>query len=91
MKTAGSAVPSIDYDAVLAAQGNVCAICGRKPTGRRLDRDHDHRSGAFRGLICNGCNRVMATVDHFGTARVASALLYAHNPPGLMDGGHVGK
>jgi hypothetical protein len=34
----------------------VCALCGREPTGRRLDRDHDHRTGDPRGLLCWSCN-----------------------------------
>ncbi len=38
--------------------GEFCAICGRKPSGRRrLDRDHDHRSGLPRALLCSRCNR----------------------------------
>jgi hypothetical protein len=36
--------------------GEVCALCGREPTGRRLDRDHDHRTGDPRGLLCWACN-----------------------------------
>ena len=30
-----------------------CAICGRK---KRLVRDHNHRTGLFRGLLCYSCN-----------------------------------
>ena len=33
-----------DYDAMLAAQGGVCAICGNPPKTRRLDTDHDHKT-----------------------------------------------
>lgn len=35
-----------------------CDICGSPPTGRvkRLSIDHDHATGAFRGLLCNLCN-----------------------------------
>jgi hypothetical protein len=37
-----------------------CGICGREPSGkRRLDRDHDHRTGEPRGLLCHRCNRAL--------------------------------
>ena len=35
-----------------------CAVCGRpKPETGHHDRDHDHRTGAFRGMACFVCNR----------------------------------
>jgi hypothetical protein len=50
---------TVEYDAMLAAQGGVCAICGRppKPGGRRFHKDHDHKTGRLRGLLCFTCNR----------------------------------
>lgn len=44
------------YLALLEAQGGVCAICGGVDPSRRLNIDHDHATGAVRGLLCNGCN-----------------------------------
>lgn len=47
------------YEALLEAQGGVCAICGGGPRGRRPDTfyvDHDHVSGVVRGLLCSPCN-----------------------------------
>jgi len=45
------------YDRMLEAQGGVCAIChGLCDRGGALSVDHDHTSGAVRGLLCNGCN-----------------------------------
>lgn len=44
------------------AQRGCCAICGSPPvTGRgakngRLSVDHDHSTGAVRGLLCHQCN-----------------------------------
>ena len=45
------------YEAQLARQTNGCAICGTPPKVRRLNIDHDHLTGAVRGLLCAKCNR----------------------------------
>lgn len=48
-----------DYDRMLAEQGGGCAICGAPPKTRRLDVDHDHKTGQVRGLLCVRCNRAV--------------------------------
>lgn len=46
-----------DYDGMLAAQGGGCGICGKPPRDDiSLHVDHDHGSGAIRGLLCFDCN-----------------------------------
>jgi hypothetical protein len=52
-------VSDADYEALLAAQGGGCAICGNPPKTRRLDVDHDHKTGKVRGLLCHRCNRAL--------------------------------
>lgn len=48
------------YEQWVTRFGERCGICGRVPsTRRRLDRDHDHRSGQARGLLCARCNRAL--------------------------------
>lgn len=48
------------YDAMLAGQGNACAICEEQcATGRRLAVDHCHDTGRVRGLLCVRCNRAV--------------------------------
>lgn len=47
------------YQAILVGQGGGCAICGAESgnsKGHRLFIDHDHVTGALRGLLCNRCN-----------------------------------
>lgn len=45
------------YGAMLLAQGGVCAICREVPTGKKgFMVDHDHTTGAVRGLLCSPCN-----------------------------------
>lgn len=46
-----------DYERMLEAQDGVCAICGTIGENKRpLHVDHDHATGAIRGLLCRQCN-----------------------------------
>jgi hypothetical protein len=50
----------LDRQVFVAANGGseACGICGtaQKEGGRRLHRDHDHRTGRPRGILCFPCN-----------------------------------
>jgi len=47
-----------DFDALLEKQGGVCAICGCAPErAASFHLDHDHVSGAIRGILCLDCNQ----------------------------------
>jgi hypothetical protein len=40
--------------------GEICGICKTAGSGRRrLDRDHDHKTGKPRGLLHPRCNRAL--------------------------------
>jgi hypothetical protein len=53
-----------EYDAILLAQGGVCAICsGTSNDGRRLHVDHNHATEENRGLLCNRCNLALERLD----------------------------
>lgn len=54
------------YEEMLIAQNEVCAICGEKEKVTRLKRlaiDHDHATEKVRELLCNRCNNVLGRVD----------------------------
>lgn len=54
----------VEYDVLLEAQGGVCPICGAlepKPYGFHVD--HDHKTGAVRGLLCGNCNTACGLVQ----------------------------
>ena len=55
----GLGVDDDRYHQMLEEQGGGCAICGTTPKTRRLNVDHDHRTGAVRGLLCHACNRFL--------------------------------
>lgn len=71
-KKRGIELDDAGYDRLLEAQGGGCALCGATPKKRRLHVDHDHRSGAVRGLLCYRCNVV---VRPYVTLRWARALV----------------
>jgi hypothetical protein len=48
-----------EYSDLLNSQGGVCKVCGTKPKVEHLCVDHDHITGAVRGLLCNGCNAAL--------------------------------
>lgn len=45
-----------EYQQMLIDQSGVCAICKTPSSGRALGLDHDHKTGAVRGLLCLHCN-----------------------------------
>jgi hypothetical protein len=45
-----------EYEQMLAHQGGVCYLCSNPPKTKRLSVDHDHKTGAVRGLLCYRCN-----------------------------------
>lgn len=72
-----------DYDAMLDAQGGACALCGNPETLVRngnvcaLAVDHDHETGAVRGLLCSACNQGIGKFNH-DTERLQMAIAYLH-------------
>jgi hypothetical protein len=67
-------ISAAEYDALLAKQGGVCAICRRRPKGR-LCVDHCHLTGMIRGLLCHSCNLGLGSMKE-DQASLVAALAY---------------
>lgn len=66
----------VEYDALLAKQSGVCAICSQVcSTGNHLAVDHDHNTGRIRGLLCSRCNRAIGLLGD-DLARLQQAIAY---------------
>ena len=64
-------ITAAEYDTRLRAQRGRCAVCRDKcSSGRRLAVDHNHETGAIRGLLCGRCNPML------GYARDDVRILY---------------
>jgi hypothetical protein len=70
-----------DYNAMLEEQGGVCAICAQPETAIRQGRvlplavDHNHKTGALRGLLCTACNIGIGSLAE-STERLNAAIAY---------------
>ena len=63
-----------DYEALLAAQGGVCPLCGKR-SEKTLCVDHCHETGTIRGLLCRQCNFALGCFTDSQAAMMA-ALAY---------------
>jgi len=72
-----------DYDAMLQAQDNKCAICGRDQADvtKRFAVDHDHDTSRVRALLCYNCNHGLADFgDSIVRLQQAVTYLKRHKP-----------
>lgn len=74
-------ITGIEYDALLKRQGGRCAICRARPKTIRLAVDHDHKSGAVRGLLCSRCNHDLLGSAWDSLAIAAALWHYLNTPP----------
>lgn len=59
-----------DREAMLQAQGGVCAICGTDSPGKTRSgkegnwhTDHCHTGGQVRAILCAGCNTFLGRIE----------------------------
>lgn len=66
----------IELRALRDAQGDSCNICGTSDWGVKGPQiDHDHETGAVRGVLCLNCNNGLGRFQD-DTARIAAAAAY---------------
>ena len=63
-----------DYNALLVAQGNKCAIC-KQPSSKTFHIDHCHETGEVRGALCHKCNTAIGSLDD-SVKLLQSAIIY---------------
>lgn len=70
-----------EYNKLHASQGGCCAICKKKL--ETLSVDHDHTTGAIRGLLCPQCNFGIGNfLNDIGLLK--SAIAYLEEAPKKM-------
>jgi hypothetical protein len=77
----GFGISGEEYDRLFSAQDLRCAICRRmpRPDERAFPLDHDHATGAIRGVLCVYCNtRLGALQDEVW---LSAAVAYLEAPP----------
>lgn len=71
------------FEAVLAAQGNVCAVC--KEPDKVFCFDHNHKTLKFRGIVCLNCNlRVIGGARDKDYLLVNAGIYVTDNPADLV-------
>jgi Recombination endonuclease VII len=72
-----------DYDLMVIEQGGRCAVCRAGTPGRgkpNWNVDHDHETGAVRGLLCHNCNMALGMLgDNVDVAKALVGYLLAHS------------
>lgn len=75
-----------DYEAMMAAQDGLCAICrkaefrrARNGEVRRMAVDHNHVTGSVRALLCHSCNTGIGSFfDDSALLRAAAEYIERH-------------
>lgn len=73
----------LDYTTLLG--DGRCVICGRKM--KKVNVDHDHKTGLIRGLVCGTCNKRVLTSIHTPMQAFRLLMYLLDNPSKmLLDG-----
>lgn len=67
------------FDARLAEQVGMCGLCAGDACSRGWMVDHDHDTGALRGILCFKCNRGLGALGD-NAAALRRALDYLEAP-----------
>ncbi len=69
-------ISASEFDAALSRQNGRCAICERIPARPVLD--HNHLTGAVRGILCHNCNISLPYIESERFRNRALAYLSDH-------------
>jgi hypothetical protein len=80
-------VTMAEFNTMYLLQGGICAICGNPEKSKNQDGttkylavDHDHKTGAVRGLLCRKCNHMLGYGnDDPEVLKQAAKYLLDHN------------
>ncbi len=70
--------PTPEMIALIEDHDGFCSICTTEKPGGRWNIfviDHCHRTGRFRGLLCDACNKALGMFDD-DVDRLKAAILY---------------
>ena len=70
-----------DTRRILEVQGDRCAICRKRQTDRALATDHNHKTGAVRGMLCHSCNHRLLGGAYDSLNMILAAAVYLVVPP----------
>jgi hypothetical protein len=73
----------IEYEWLLKHQGGVCAICQNPPKNSRYHVDHNHKTGAIRGILCMWCNHKLLAGARESIKILKAAIAYLEHPPAM--------
>ncbi len=60
----------VQLETRIEAQGNACAVCRTSFATSAPNVDHDHATGAVRGILCHACNTTIGKLgDSFFPVR----------------------
>lgn len=69
----GYGLTEATFSIKLLEQQGKCEICRKDLTARKINIDHDHRTGKTRGLLCSHCNFMLGVIENDETmARIRS-------------------
>lgn len=74
-------IDAAEYQRIFKVQGGRCAVCRNQPRSIRFAVDHDHETGAVRGILCKRCNHDLLGGGHDSVAVLWSAISYLLFPP----------
>lgn len=70
-----------EWQRVFDLQDGRCAICGNEQLDRSIALDHDHKTGAPRGLLCKRCNHDLLGAAYDSLRILKNAVRYLEHPP----------